>query len=390
MAKSQNSVSTNSISLTEVEVRGLQSPFNFADGHAYQDLTSAYKEVISDLPALWEKAVCTSIPNMERWFRDRFADFYKIETLKSVKTFSICPTASNSIDIVGAWAKHKKIKIGLIEPTFDNLALLLKRRGVEIFPLTEETFRNPRLLDQAIVDHSLEGIFTVDPNNPTGMLMSEGAFCEIVGICKSHNVVLIVDRTFRMFAKTDFDDYAICIDQGVDFITIEDTGKSWPTLDMKASILAYSESVASDLRQIYEELYLCVSNLSLAVIGSFIDATTREGGAESVQRLTQQRRAIVAEALIGTNLEVLPTDPGCHMSICWIDCSALEMNDHQIVEYLSKFGVTVLPGCHFYWAGSLSYENNRIRISLLKPASTFYAGIAMLREALIQHLAEVG
>ena len=373
----------NKTTLTNIEIQGLRSPFNFSDGHAYHDLFPFYEKIIQRLPELWLESTRASIPEMEAWFKKVFADFFNLEALRTWESFNICPTASNSIDLVGAWARSQGVKVGLVEPTFDNLALLLRRREVELQPLTEGCIRNPLRLRQEIDRHGLNAVFTVDPNNPTGTRLSEEKFREVVKVCVETDTTLIVDRTFRVYASQRYDDYAICKEMGAKYIVIEDTGKSWPTLDMKASILAYSKALASQMQAVYFEVYLCVSNFALALIGTFIDETNRNGGPRVILDLVKERRADVVEALKGTGLEVLPSEPTCHMSICWISCRALGMTDEQLIKYLCRYGISVLPGRHFYWGGRAPYGSDRIRLSLLKPSRAFHLGLQSLRRALL-------
>src|SRR4051812_10105110 len=99
--------------LTEAEYIGLQTQFNLADGHAYQDLDGTFAGVVEALPALWREAQQTPIPEMERAFRTSYARLFGSKALGEHPHFSLCPSSSNSIDIVSAWLHMRGYRTGL-------------------------------------------------------------------------------------------------------------------------------------------------------------------------------------------------------------------------------------------------------------------------------------
>lgn len=239
--------------LTDIEVLGLSSPCSLADGHAYQDLDSIYQPIVDGLPASWHRAKSMPIPEMERLYVDTFGKTVGSDALARYPNFKICPTASNSIDIIGAYLAAKGLRVGLIEPTFDNLALLLKRRGVDLVAVDDRELvaaTNADCLDTLLAPLGLRALFLVNPNNPTGRVMSEAQLEAIASYCIRTRTMLILDNSFRMHNRRPYDDYKLLLASGVSFIAFEDTGKAFPTLDMKASILAYSE----DNKTLIEEI----------------------------------------------------------------------------------------------------------------------------------------
>lgn len=369
-------------SLTELEVFGLSAQCNLADGHSYISAEVHYQPVLSSLPELWRSAADITVPEMEEEFKYTFAEYLGLVGLRHHSYFSICPTASNSIDIVGAWARAMKYRVGLIEPTFDNLAHLLKRREVELVPIPESAVNNIRGLKKLIRQKKLHAVFLVNPNNPTGLVINQLLMTRIIDLCKEFNVVLILDASFRFCHRTHIDEYALLIEKEVSFIILEDTGKQWPTLDTKASLLSYSSDIAPLIRNIYEEIYLCSSNLSLKLISEFIKHTINLGGVSYIHALVMKNAETVREQLANTLLSVEEIDPDSTMTIMWLNIERTGMSDLELVSYLAKYDVAALPGRYFYWNSHHIAGHDRLRIALMKSDDQFAFSISRLRHAL--------
>lgn len=370
--------------LTEIEVFGLHSLHNLSDGHSYFDTNIIYKDVIDSLPEIWSIAASTPIPKMENDFKSNFSKFYKLHGLLDYPYFSICPTASNSIDIIGAWAHETRCIVGLIEPTFDNLALLLKRREVSIESIPESYFHQIEQLEKEIKVKKLGALFIVNPNNPTGVRLSEENIKDIIYLCKRMNVTIIFDTTFRFSNPFPIDEYMLLQEAAVSFIILEDTGKFWPALDTKASLLVYSENNASLLRKIYEEIYLCSSNLSLAILSFMINKTYDIGGINFIHNFINERMNYVKESLSKTLVEVKNNNESI-MSVAWLNIEKLNTTDLELVKYFRTHNLSVLPGRYFFWNSHHKNGHQFIRISLLKSYEKFVAAINILSLALAKY-----
>jgi aspartate/methionine/tyrosine aminotransferase len=370
-------------SLTEIEVFGLNSAFNLSDGHSYLDTEKMYPDVLGNLLGIWRTATNSSIPVMEKTFKQAFAKFYGLKGLEKQNLFSICPTASNSIDVVGAWAYAAKIRVGLIEPTFDNLALLLHRREVDLVSIPEFCFHDINALESQVLVNHLDAIFLVNPNNPTGRVVDRDSLQKIIDLCLKYDLKLILDTSFRFCHTGHLDEYELMQKAGVSFIILEDTGKVWPTLDTKASLLSYSSDIAPLIRQIYEELYLCSSNLSLALITAFIKSTAEKGGLHYLHSLIQSRLETFRATLSDLPVQIANENSDALMSIAWVDISALGLTDMELVNHCAKYELSILPGRYFYWNSHEINGHARVRIALLKSEVGFINSIAVFRTALL-------
>ncbi len=368
-------------SLTEVEVESLHSQYGFADGHAYHSMPAGLQSAILDLPQIWEYAQSRSVPEMEKEFRSLTAKLIRSPTLAAHPHYSISPTASNSIDIVGAWLDKEDHKVGLLEPVFDNLYLLLKRRKVRIESIGERDLVELDQLKQKIIRYGLTSLFIVTPNNPTGFQLNGAQFHDLCSLCASMKVALIVDKTFRLYSTDIFDNYKILEESGIDYAVIEDTGKTWPTQDLKASLMAYSESLSKDMRMLYEEVFLCSSSFALALLGRIIDKTHAIGIDKIVWSEVAKRTTHLERALAGTQLFITRNEGSCAMPVIWLDCGGTGLTDLELIHELKHFGVVLLPG-RLFFRNSQVQHTRHVRFSLLKPDAVFYEGVEVLKFAL--------
>ncbi|EIF8947219.1 pyridoxal phosphate-dependent aminotransferase [Vibrio cholerae] len=367
--------------LTEVEVQGLSYKFNFADGHAYHDIPDCYSSIIPKLIDCWVDGKSTSIPDMEMLFKNKFSELIDSSTLYENSAFSVCPTASNSIDITAAWLKKENKKTALITPAFDNLYLLLKRRNVDIVAFPEQTMKSQYLLQDFMENEGIDALFLVNPNNPTGTEMTESEFETLVSICAGKNITLILDRTFRLYSSAMYDDYRILEKHNVDYVVIEDTGKTWPTQDLKISLLVYSQSINKNMRNLYEEVYLCSSNFALSLLKLFVEVTAEVGIEKSITQHVKERTIMLESALEGTPLSIVKSECGSNLPLCWVDISKTGLSDLDFCEKLKAHNIAVLPGRFFYWDNK-ELHTSHIRLSLMKPDQEYKNGISQLKSAL--------
>jgi aspartate/methionine/tyrosine aminotransferase len=370
------------MTLTEVETLGLSSEVNLADGHAYQELAAEFRSIIRDLPAIWQRASDICIPEHERRYMNAFGRLIGATTLAGHSHFSICPSASNSIDTVAAWLRSKSIRTGLLEPTFDNLALILRRREVELQPVTEAMLRDLDALSAHVSRHGLGALFIVNPNNPTGRSLTQTEFEALARWSARKGICLIVDKTFRFYAANAIDDYRILMESGATFVSIEDTGKTFPTLDLKASALVYSANISAELRTIYQEIYLSISAFTLAVMTEFFEKTIEIGWERALTQTVRHRRHLLRESLAGTGLRIPEASLSSTLSVEWIDISATGLNDIEMAAWLQSHGITVLPGRFFFWNTDPGHCDRYIRVAMMKPWPVFAAGLQGLRDLL--------
>lgn len=230
--------------------------------------------------------------------------------------------------------------------------------------------------------------FWWQPNNPTGQTLTDQQFAEVANFCTRTRTILVLDHTFRFYRRRPFDDYAILRDCETSFIAFEDTGKVWPTHDLKASLLLASGDLRPLVRLIYDEVYLCHSRFALRLLERCLVDTERRGLTATVWRAVDERRERLREELADGPLTVDPSAVGSDLSIEWLSCRGTRRDDLQLRDVLAAHGVRVLPGRSFYWASSTDPRSHRnIRVALLKPRAVFEDAVTALAAA-ARHLGD--
>lgn len=365
--------------LTEFEFDGLSARFGFADGHAYQDLDAGQLAIINNLPMLWRDASRERQRDVERRFAYAFFHLAGQISMLDRDEFRICTSASQSIDMACAWAARHGKRVALVEPTFDNLALIVKRWRVPLRAVPEAVLKG----DLAALDpDAFDALFIVNPNNPTGQSLSLPEFTAIVEWCKARSKTLICDFCFRFFVRPPGDFYRVLIDSGVDFICIEDTGKTWATMDLKASVLAYSARLKAEVEGIFHEIFLGVSPFALSLLAELIADTDTRGLESTLWRPVAENRRVFRDAIAGSCLGVDPVAEQSPLALEWLSIQNPRYDDLAITAWLREAGIACLPGRFFHWSLDGRGGHRHVRFSLLKPRWTIEHGARRLRQAL--------
>jgi aspartate/methionine/tyrosine aminotransferase len=382
------------LTLTDYEQRSIRLPFDLANGHAYQEAFPFFEDALGNLKGIWQQATQANPNELEERLRLSFATLIGSRGLKRLNQSMICPTASNSIDIVAAYTAYCGTETLLVEPTFDNLALLFRRRGNRLWPISEDCLAeaiSADALDVLFRDcPSVGALFIVNPNNPTGQTLDEASFRALCTGCERNGVTLIVDNSFRMFNRQLFDDYSVMLDSGVSFIAFEDTGKCWPTLDLKLSMMFASSEHLAGLGEFYRELYLGPSPFSVALFREIFEQTHQIGVARLVWDLVDERRMCLREVLQGSTLTPLTAHSWSPLPVEWIRIDQGGTCDVDVCAELARRGLGVLPGRHFFWNSVYTTPiDGFIRVSLLKPADEFANGVRVLRQCIASNTANI-
>ncbi|QEG79287.1 aminotransferase class I/II-fold pyridoxal phosphate-dependent enzyme (plasmid) [Bartonella kosoyi] len=366
--------------LTDYEQVGFSIELNLADGHAYQECTDCQQKIVKRMSEIWHATEQQSILDTEESFIHCYGNLISSSGLSEVADSMILPTASNSIDLVASYLSHRNMKALLTYPTFDNLALLLHRRGVPIFPVTESELIDPIYLRKNL--SKVDALFLVNPNNPTGTNLKEYEFIHIVEECKRANKIIIIDASFRLYYPQTWDSYKILNKTNSSYIIFEDTGKVFPTQDMKASLLSCSADHMFMLRELYNEIYLCVSKFTLGVLSEFFaEAFTGVSPLVNFHEIVALRRKFLRNKINEKHID--NNAKSSLIGVEWMRIPQFSLNDLDFVRKVQTLGVAVLPGRNFFWANVGSPETtNNFRISLMKPLGVFQQGVGILAEYL--------
>lgn len=362
--------------LTTMEVDALtdmDGGLNLTDGHARLCLTSEQEGIVSRIPEMFTEATRRGFPSIERAAHAAFLGAIGQHSAP-VGTGRIlsCYSSTLATDIL-ARALPAGATIAVLHPTFDNIADLFTTRGLNLVPLTEE-----ELLDGSWPGPPVSAIVITHPNNPTGLITPEGHLRSLADHTVRHGQTVIVDASFRgQVRDAQYDTYAVLDAAGADWIVIEDTGKLWPTHELKIGLLAYSERTRLPIERAFSESLLAAS----PVVLQLVEALARdwvEGGYERARDLVARNRAVLRDTIATVGLGL--ADPDSQISVARVGLPSDGPDSSLLYKDMLERGVYVLPCAPFHWAdpeSGLRY----IRVSLARPYETVRAAAETLATA---------
>jgi aspartate/methionine/tyrosine aminotransferase len=332
---------------------------NLTDGHARLVLSAEQAAAIARIPEMFAEASRRPFPDIEREAHATFlgAIGQHSAPVGSGRILS-CYSSTLATDIV-ARALPVGASVALMHPTFDNIADLLLTRGLSLQPLSEAA-----LLGRDWPEPPVSAIVLTHPNNPTGFVTPETHLRLLAEHAVRHGQTVIVDASFRgQVRDAQYDTYAALDSAGADWIVIEDTGKLWPTHELKIGMLAYSERTKLPIERAFSESLLSASPVVLQLIKALATDWV-SGGYERAAARVERNRAMVKDTIGPVGLEL--ADPTSQISVARIKLPVYGPDSSVLYKELRARGVHMLPCMPFHWADpdeGLRY----IRVSLARP-----------------------
>jgi len=337
------------------------------------DLASGYAELdplVQLPPDIYALLTETSQRSLEAEFLAR----YQAVSGESVDIDDVVffLTASQAISVVAEHLADSGVRrIGVPEPAFDNLPRLLEAAGLELVPFAET--------DEALLAAAatLDAIYLVLPNNPTGWTPSSQALDELPSVAGDGRCRVVIDRTCRFLQAVQHPGLlASDTASGFEWIGIEDTGKTWSTGGTKVAFVRAKNSRTLDaIRERLDAHMKCVPPLNFHIT---TEAIAQEQGAGRVTQAIGQNRRVLADALepLGFSLVSQP------LGVALLRLPpAVAMGSTPLVEKLLTEGVEIMAGRSFFWNSPEAGEAY-IRVSLARPAEGYPEQIKALTAAI--------
>lgn len=367
--------------LTQYEVRAERSGLNLADGHARQPLTASQSLVIDSLPALFRRAQRGVVPELDREAQATFLSVLGQRRALTCAEVLSCYSSSVAMEVLARALRAAGLRrVALIHPTFDNIPDILRGVGLQLTPVSEDTLQSAGRL----ADPEVDVLFVTSPNNPTGTVLDEERMAHWARWCADRGIILALDTCFRGFdPRAQYDHYGVLDDAGGEWVVIEDTGKMFPSLDLKVGFLAHSRVLRVPLRRVYTDIMLGVSPAILCLVTALAEDAA-QGGLAALQDLIGEHRAMVRAAIPEPACGRWP-DPDSRISV---DRLALPpgLRATTVATELQERDVHVLPGPKFHWADPGAGEAF-IRIALSRPREAVREGAEMIRAYLEERVA---
>jgi aspartate/methionine/tyrosine aminotransferase len=234
---------------------------------------------------------------------------------------------------------------------------------VPLHAIEEETLFDIEQLQRITTD----ALMIVCPNNPTGREPNQKQFSQIVEVCKSKGILLIIDFSFRFYSNlTTWDQYEVLYKSGIEFIAMEDTGKTFPLLDLKVSTIMANRSIHLQLQDISNDFLLNISPFILKLLTEFVKLEYKNA-LPSYQNTVNHNRKILSQYLKKSPVKI--ADVHSRLSVAWLVIPR-KWNSMELAKWLKDKNIFVLPGTPFFWNDQRRGENY-IRVALAKPVRYF-------------------
>ena len=375
---------TEHLDITQHEIEALKQIYNLADAHTHQSQSISQKKIIKSLPKIWYESESMKQHEVEEKFiRTFFETQWQYWALKPNNAM-ILYASSISIVVTANYMMKKGLSCSILTPVFDNLVDIMKHMKINLNPIDEELLYDPHKIYQNLVKHcKTDCLFLVDPNNPTWFSLFnlwKKAYEEVIRFCVDHKKTLILDFCFAPFFMISkdvkvFDVYELLHASKVTFIAYEDTGKTRPTQDMKASILKTSTDIYKDVYDITTSYLLNVSPFILNVLIEYMNDSDRTKFA-STFNLLNTNRSICEKTLKWTILQV--EKAMVNVPVVWAKITDKRVKATDLQKFLKSQGVYILPGTYFFRENHERWESF-VRIALARNTKLFTKAMKQLR-----------
>jgi aspartate/methionine/tyrosine aminotransferase len=375
--------------LTGYEIDSLPRSYNLTDGHAFRRWSAAEEAIVDRSAHLFRNNDRRCQVEIEREYVRDFSRLARQTYDARALGYLMCFTASMAFEIVANHLRMNRLSLALIEPCFDNLADMFRRHQIPLRPVPDALLEAPGdAFERALGEADADAICLVTPNNPTGTTLAEGNFRGLLRYCKERGKLLILDSCFRAYLPRDlvYDQYRLVLESGVDAVLVEDTGKTWPTSEIKAPFFAVSRGrgLFDRIYNIYTDFLLHVSPVGIGLVHEFIRLSGRDDLA-SVHEVVRVNREALYDHLAGTFLTPCERP---FASVAWLRIDD-PLDGLELKRILDGHGVFVLPGAHFFWHDRRQGDKY-VRVALVRDAEMFREAAARLGDVCRKVAGRVG
>ncbi len=368
---------TATTSLTQMQLLGVGSGTNVAEGYPRFAPTPSQLAILARLPELMAEAQSTPYAVLESRAHSAFLRALGQETapVGSGRVLSLY-SSTVAIDVTATALARRLRTVGVIHPVIDCIPALLRSRGLTPIPLSESSLRRGRVFEQ---HPEVEAVLCATPNNPTGTVITASELERLATQCAERGAPLVIDQCFRAFdTRAQYDTYATLDGTGVEYVVVEDTGKLWPTAGVKLGFLAWSAGARLDLAEVASDVLLTAPAFSVVVVEGFAKDMAA-GGMRALHERIADNRAVLRAALAGSPL-VVQADGSSRVSVSRLQLAG-GMSGTRLWGRLLQAGVHSVPCRPFYWASPRAGERF-LRIALAREPEVVERAALAVRAAL--------
>lgn len=368
-------------SLTQMQLLGVGSETNVAEGYPRFEPTVAQAAILGHLAELMDEARRTPFPLLE--VRAHTAFLHALGQMGApIGSGRIMSFYSSTVatDVVGAALARRVRTVGLVHPVIDCIPALLRARGLLLVPLSERVLQAG---DPFAANPEIDAVLMANPNNPTGTVLGAPALERLARTCAERGAPLVIDGCFRAFdARAQYDTYALLDGTGVEYVIIEDTGKLWPTGGVKLGFLAWSANARLGLDEVAADILLTAPPFSALLVEQFA-LDMADGGLDLLHERIANNRALLVKLMEGSDRAV-PADGTSRVSVSRLRL-APGLSGTRLWGQLLRAGVHSVPCRPFYWANGRAGDRY-LRIALARDRDVVERAAMAVRACVDQEL----
>ena len=229
-------------------------------------------------------------------------------------------------------------------------------------------------LESAITPRT-RAILLVHPNNPTGSYVQPEELSRLNGICKKHNLALIVDEVFLDFPFNSSPRKSFTANSEVLTFTLSGLSKISALPQMKIAWLAVTGLSAQvrpalDRLEIIADTYLSLSAPAQAAIPALL-AQRHSLRPQLLARVKENLSHLQSQLRSNPAVELLHAEAGWYATLRYSANSTTHSSDGDLAVHLLRHHHVVLHPGHFYDFPS----SNHLVLSLISPKNDFQSAV---------------
>lgn len=232
-------------------------------------------------------------------------------------------------------------------PYYFNHEMAIKMAGCH--PVLVATDANYQLIPQAIaaaITNKTRAVVTISPNNPTGVVYSETALCQVNEICRDRGIYHISDEAYEYFTYNDVKHISPGSFAGSNQYTISlySLSKAYGFASWRIGYMVIPEHLLTAVKKVQDTILICPPVVSqYAALGAL---QAKDNYLKDHIATIAQVREIVINAL--QSLKDLCTITTANGAFYFFLKVHKNMNDLELVKQLiQEYKIAVIPGITF-------------------------------------------
>lgn len=222
---------------------------------------------------------------------------------------------------------------------------------------TEDMSYNVTALKATLKEKKINVIIINNPNNPSGLLMSEQKLNDLIGYCKELNIWVLLDEVYKDLIFEDKPELHKGLTKNENVIRVGSLSKSLAVPGLRIGYVAGNEEFIKKYNLLNQHINTCINSYSTFITEN-IDKNIFKGYARKCADIYHSRFLAVASILSDKGFTVLP---GISTFYMMVKVTPKFSSVNECLDTFNKKGIVVTEGEHY---GSQFKDYIRICLTL--------------------------